>query len=109
VGLRRAGRHVTLRRLAAEVERLRSGGLTFRNDIISGPSGHQILHEDPSGNPIEALPAGGRIAPGVRTDDRSRRGAAPSPAGQSASADAGTPLGHHGHPRMVFRSGPGDV
>jgi hypothetical protein len=75
--------------IAAEVERLRSGGLTFRNDIMSGPGGQQILLEDPSGNPIEALPAGGRIAPGVRTDDRSRRGTARSPAGQSASADAG--------------------
>ncbi|MEW9835344.1 VOC family protein [Mesorhizobium marinum] len=39
--------------LAAEVERLRSRGLTFRNDIVSGPGGSQILLEDPSGNVVE--------------------------------------------------------
>jgi catechol 2,3-dioxygenase-like lactoylglutathione lyase family enzyme len=39
--------------LAAEVERLRSAGLTFRNDIVTGPGGQQILLEDPDGNPIE--------------------------------------------------------
>src|SRR5438309_7822642 len=39
--------------LAAEVERLRAAGLTFRNDIVTGPGGSQILVEDPSGNPIE--------------------------------------------------------
>ena len=46
--------------IAAEVERLRSAGLTFRNDIISGPGGRQILLEDSSGNPIELFqPAAG--------------------------------------------------
>src|SRR3954453_19527667 len=45
--------------IAAEVERLRSAGLTFRNDIVSGPGGRQILLEDPAGNPIELFqPAG---------------------------------------------------
>jgi catechol 2,3-dioxygenase-like lactoylglutathione lyase family enzyme len=45
--------------IAAEVERLRSRGLKFRNDIISGPGGQQILLEDPAGNPIELFqPAG---------------------------------------------------
>jgi len=39
--------------LAAEVGRLRSAGLTFRNDIVTGPGGSQILLEDPSGNVIE--------------------------------------------------------
>jgi len=39
--------------LAAEVARLRSAGLTFRNDIVTGPGGSQILLEDPSGNVIE--------------------------------------------------------
>jgi len=34
-------------------------GLTFRNDIVTGPGGRQILMEDPSGNPIELFqPAG---------------------------------------------------
>jgi catechol 2,3-dioxygenase-like lactoylglutathione lyase family enzyme len=39
--------------LKAEVERLRSRGLKFRNDIVTGPGGSQILLEDPSGNLIE--------------------------------------------------------
>jgi catechol 2,3-dioxygenase-like lactoylglutathione lyase family enzyme len=39
--------------LAAEVDRLRSSGLRFRNDIVTGPGGSQILLEDPSGNVIE--------------------------------------------------------
>ncbi|MBI3706197.1 MAG: VOC family protein [Proteobacteria bacterium] len=45
--------------LAAEVARLRGAGLKFRNDILSGPGGKQILLEDPFGNPIELFqPAG---------------------------------------------------
>jgi len=39
--------------LPAEVDRLRSSGLSFRSEIISGVGGSQILLEDPSGNPIE--------------------------------------------------------
>ena len=39
--------------LSAEVERLRARGVTFRNDILSGPGGSQILAEDPSGNVVE--------------------------------------------------------
>jgi len=35
------------------VARLRGGSVSFRNEIISGPGGRQILCEDPSGNPIE--------------------------------------------------------
>ncbi|MEU7219887.1 glyoxalase/bleomycin resistance/dioxygenase family protein [Nocardia iowensis] len=34
--------------ISAEVDRLRAVGLTFRNDIVSGPGGQQILLEDPS-------------------------------------------------------------
>jgi predicted enzyme related to lactoylglutathione lyase len=37
----------------AEVKRLREAGLTFRNEIVTGPGGSQILVDDPSGNPIE--------------------------------------------------------
>ena len=45
--------------IAAEVERLRSDGMKFRNDIVSGPGGQQILLDDPAGNPIELFqPAG---------------------------------------------------
>jgi catechol 2,3-dioxygenase-like lactoylglutathione lyase family enzyme len=45
--------HLIVDDIAAEVERLRDAGLPFRNDIVSGPGGQQILLEDPSGNPIE--------------------------------------------------------
>jgi catechol 2,3-dioxygenase-like lactoylglutathione lyase family enzyme len=45
--------HFVVEDIAAEVERLRGAGLTFRNDVVSGPGGRQILLEDPSGNPIE--------------------------------------------------------
>jgi catechol 2,3-dioxygenase-like lactoylglutathione lyase family enzyme len=51
--------HFIVEDIAAEVDRLRSAGLRFRNDIISGPGGQQILLDDPSGNPIELFqPAG---------------------------------------------------
>ena len=39
--------------LTATVERLRKAGFRFRNDIVVGVGGKQILAEDPSGNPIE--------------------------------------------------------
>lgn len=39
--------------LAAEVERLRARGVTFRNDIVTGPGGSQILVRDPDGNLVE--------------------------------------------------------
>jgi catechol 2,3-dioxygenase-like lactoylglutathione lyase family enzyme len=45
--------HLIVDDIAAEVERLRSAGLSFRSDIVSGPGGQQILLDDPSGNPIE--------------------------------------------------------
>jgi catechol 2,3-dioxygenase-like lactoylglutathione lyase family enzyme len=45
--------HMVVEDLAAEVDRLRAGGLKFRNDIVTGPGGSQILLEDPSGNVVE--------------------------------------------------------
>jgi len=39
--------------LAAEVEAMRGGGASFRNEIVTGKGGDQILLDDPSGNPIE--------------------------------------------------------
>jgi catechol 2,3-dioxygenase-like lactoylglutathione lyase family enzyme len=45
--------------IAAEVEHLRAEGVRFRNEIVTGPGGKQILIEDSSGNPIELFqPAG---------------------------------------------------
>jgi catechol 2,3-dioxygenase-like lactoylglutathione lyase family enzyme len=39
--------------LGAAVEKLRKAGVHFRNDIVTGVGGKQILAEDPSGNPVE--------------------------------------------------------
>ena len=51
--------HLIVDDIVAEEARLRSAGLSFRNDIVSGPGGQQILLEDPSGNAIELFqPAG---------------------------------------------------
>ena len=45
--------HFIVDDIDAEVARLRDAGLTFRNDIVTGPGGKQILLEDPSGNVVE--------------------------------------------------------
>jgi len=45
--------HFIVDDLAAEVARLRDSGARFRNDIIEGPGGRQILLQDPSGNVVE--------------------------------------------------------
>jgi catechol 2,3-dioxygenase-like lactoylglutathione lyase family enzyme len=45
--------HLLVEDIEAEVERLRVAGLGFRNEIVTGPGGSQILLDDPSGNPIE--------------------------------------------------------
>jgi catechol 2,3-dioxygenase-like lactoylglutathione lyase family enzyme len=39
--------------LQGEVDRLRKAGVHFRNEVVSGPGGKEILLEDPSGNPVE--------------------------------------------------------
>ena len=39
--------------LAATVAELRQQGAVFRNEIVTGVGGQQILLEDPSGNPVE--------------------------------------------------------
>ena len=45
--------HLIVEDLDTEVDRLRSAGLSFRNDVVSGPGGRQILLADPAGNLIE--------------------------------------------------------
>ena len=45
--------HFVVDDLGAEVARLRDAGARFRNDIVEGPGGRQILLEDPSGNVVE--------------------------------------------------------
>lgn len=44
---------LTVEDIEATVARLREAGAVFRNEIITGPGGRQVLVEDPSGNPIE--------------------------------------------------------
>ena len=39
--------------LEAVAAELKASGVTFRNDVVSGPGGKQILLEDPDGNPLE--------------------------------------------------------
>ena len=45
--------HLIVADIATEVARLRDAGVSFRNDIVTGPGGRQILLEDPSGNVVE--------------------------------------------------------
>jgi catechol 2,3-dioxygenase-like lactoylglutathione lyase family enzyme len=45
--------HLLVDDIDAEVARLRGAGVSFRNDVVAGPGGRQILLDDPSGNPIE--------------------------------------------------------
>jgi catechol 2,3-dioxygenase-like lactoylglutathione lyase family enzyme len=45
--------HLIVDDLSDEVARLRSAGMRFRNDIVKGPAGSQILLIDPSGNLVE--------------------------------------------------------
>lgn len=45
--------HLIVDDIDAEVERLGGAGARFRNDIVDGPGGRQILLQDPSGNVIE--------------------------------------------------------
>ena len=47
--------------IEAEVARLRKEGVTFRNDIVTGPGGKQILVNDPSGNVVELFQPAQRI------------------------------------------------
>ena len=45
--------HFIVDDIEEEVGRLREAGATFRNEVISGPGGKQILLQDPSGNVVE--------------------------------------------------------
>lgn len=50
--------HLIVDDIEAEVARLRAAGAPFRNDILSGPGGKQVLLLDPSGNVIELFQPG---------------------------------------------------
>ena len=45
--------HLIVPDIGSEVARLRGEGVSFRNEIITGPGGKQILIEDPAGNVVE--------------------------------------------------------
>ncbi len=45
--------HFVTADLAGEIDRLEAAGVTFRNDVVTGPGGSQILVQDPAGNLIE--------------------------------------------------------
>ena len=45
--------HLIVNDLHAEVARLRAAGVRFRNEIVTGPGGSQILLQDPAGNLVE--------------------------------------------------------
>ena len=53
--------HFIVDDIEAEVSRLRAEGVSFRNEIVTGPGGKQILAEDPAGNVVELFqPAASR-------------------------------------------------
>lgn len=54
--------HFVTSDLDAEIERLRAAGVRFRNDVVAGPGGRQVLIEDPSGNLIELFQPAARPA-----------------------------------------------
>lgn len=52
--------HLVVDDLAAEVQRLEAAGARFRNDVVVGPGGSQVLLIDPSGNLVELFQPGRR-------------------------------------------------
>jgi catechol 2,3-dioxygenase-like lactoylglutathione lyase family enzyme len=54
--------HLIVDDITAEVARARVAGLSFRNNIISGPVGQQILLHDPAGNLVELFHPANRLA-----------------------------------------------
>ena len=52
--------HLLVDDIDAEVTRLKSAGATFRNEVLSGPGGKQVLLLDPAGNVIELFQSAGR-------------------------------------------------
>src|SRR5438552_15717238 len=69
--------------LEAEVAALKEAGVSFRNDIVTGPGGKQILLEGPDGNPIELFQAVGATRRGARAPAPSRT---PTPTGATPRA-----------------------
>ncbi len=47
--------HFIVDDIDAEIDRLKNNGVSFRNDVVAGPGGKQILAVDPSGNLVEVF------------------------------------------------------
>jgi catechol 2,3-dioxygenase-like lactoylglutathione lyase family enzyme len=52
--------HLITTDLDGEITRLKAEGVRFRNDVVTGPGGSQILIEDPAGNLVELFQPAGR-------------------------------------------------
>ena len=52
--------HLLVDDIHAEVARLKAAGVPFRNEILSGPGGQQVLLLDPAGNVVELFQPAGR-------------------------------------------------
>jgi len=52
--------HLIVDDIDTEIDRLREQGAAFRNDVVAGPGGKQVLLEDPSGNFVELFEPAGR-------------------------------------------------
>jgi hypothetical protein len=83
--------HFVVDDITADVGRLRAAGVHFRNDIVTGPGGQQILLNDPSGNPIELFqPAAARWSESAHgIHDRGRSSQSPPAPDQSLTRQAG--------------------
>ena len=45
--------HFIVEDIQAEIDRLKGEGVSFRNDVVTGPGGSQVLVQDPAGNLVE--------------------------------------------------------
>ncbi len=52
--------HLIVDDFDGEIDRLKKEGVPFRNDVVKGPGGRQILAQDPAGNLIELFEPAGR-------------------------------------------------
>ena len=75
-----------------EIARLTAEGVTFRNEVVTGPGGAQVLAGDPSGNLVELFQPRRRTVTRRRRDVE-RRASAAERAGTPATSRAGSPVG----------------
>src|SRR5207244_8365359 len=52
--------HLVTSDLAAEIARLEAAGVPFRNEVVTGPGGSQVLVQDPTGNLVQPFPPAAR-------------------------------------------------